>query len=44
MGGLRSGMSYCGTTTIDELRKYKGFIKITPAGMKESKPHDVHQS
>lgn len=40
-GGLRSGMGYCGTKTIDSLRKDGQFIRITNAGLKESHPHDV---
>ncbi|MFD2627324.1 IMP dehydrogenase [Oceanobacillus kapialis] len=41
IGGLRSGMGYCGTATIDELREDARFIKITNAGLRESHPHDV---
>ena len=41
IGGLRSGMGYCGTATIQELRKDTQFIKITSAGLRESHPHDV---
>jgi len=41
IGGLRSGMSYCGAQTIAELRERAEFIRITPAGLKESLPHDV---
>ena len=41
VGGLRSGMSYCGAQTIPELWAQAEFIQITPAGMKESLPHDV---
>ena len=41
LGGLRSGMSYCGAHTIEELWKNAEFIKITSAGMKESHPHDI---
>jgi IMP dehydrogenase len=40
-GGLRSGMSYCGATNIRELRGKGNFIRISPAGLKESYPHDV---
>jgi len=40
VGGLRSGMGYTGSATIDELQKAK-FIKITSAGVTESHPHDV---
>ncbi len=41
IGGLRSGMGYCGCKTIEELRKNAKFIKITPAGYRESHVHDV---
>lgn len=41
MGGLRSGMGYCGCATILELKEKAQFIKITNAGLKESHPHDV---
>lgn len=41
VGGLRAGMGYCGTATIEELRKKGQFIKITSAGLRESHPHDV---
>jgi len=41
MGGLRSGMGYTGSATIQELMKNARFIKITPAGLKESHVHDV---
>ena len=40
MGGLRSGMGYCGASTIDDLHRVK-FVKITTAGYTESHPHDV---
>jgi len=42
MGGLRSGMGYCGAATIQELQEKAEFIEITTAGLKESHPHDVH--
>lgn len=42
MGGLRSGMGYCGTATIPELKKNGKFVKITGAGLIESHPHDIH--
>jgi len=41
LGGLRAGMGYCGTSTIDALRKDAQFIRITNAGLRESHPHDV---
>ncbi|MGL4949156.1 MAG: IMP dehydrogenase, partial [Anaeroplasmataceae bacterium] len=40
-GGLRSGMGYCGTKTIEELKNDSVFIRITNAGLQESHPHDV---
>lgn len=40
LGGLRSGMGYCGAANIDALHK-ANFVKITNAGMNESHPHDV---
>lgn len=41
VGGLRSGMSYCGAETLDELHDKAEFIRITPAGREESGVHDV---
>lgn len=41
VGGLRSGMSYCGARTIPELWENARFVRITPAGLRESLPHDV---
>lgn len=41
VGGLRSGMGYCGTATIEALKEDARFVKITGAGLKESHPHDV---
>ena len=41
-GGLRSGMGYCGTPTIESLRRDGRFVKITAAGLRESHPHDVN--
>lgn len=41
MGGLRSSMGYTGCATIEALRKEAEFVKITPAGMRESHVHDV---
>jgi len=40
-GGLRSGMGYCGAKNIAELQRNARFVKISPAGMKESHPHDI---
>jgi IMP dehydrogenase len=41
VGGLRSGLSYCGAKTILEMHKNAEFIKMTSAGYMESQPHDV---
>ena len=41
MGGLRSGMGYCGAHTIEELHEKAEFIRITNAGLLESHPHDI---
>lgn len=41
MGGLRSGMGYCGCKTISEMKENARFVEITNAGLKESHPHDV---
>ena len=41
MGGLKSGMGYCGMKTIDDLRKNAQFVKITSASLVESHPHDI---
>lgn len=42
VGGLRSGMGYCGAATIEDLKKNGQFVKITSASLKESHPHDIH--
>ena len=42
MGGLRSGMGYCGAHNIEELRTRSRFVRITGAGLKESHPHDIY--
>ncbi|MGN0347756.1 MAG: IMP dehydrogenase [Lachnospiraceae bacterium] len=42
MGGLRSGMGYCGCKTIEELKENGQFVKISAASLKESHPHDIH--
>lgn len=42
MGGLRSGMGYCGTQTIEDLKQNGQFVKISAASLKESHPHDIH--
>ncbi|QDU55202.1 IMP dehydrogenase [Aeoliella mucimassa] len=41
VGGLRAGMGYCGTRTIAELRKETHFVRVTPASVRESHPHDI---
>lgn len=41
VGGIRSGMGYCGCATIPELQKSGQFIKISSAGLRESHPHDI---
>ena len=41
VGGLRAGMGYCGTKTIEELRKDAQFIQVSPASVRESHPHDI---
>ena len=41
VGGLRSGMGYCGVDTIADLKKNSKFIQVTVAGLRESHPHDV---
>ena len=41
MGGLRSGMGYCGCRTIADLQQNGRFVRITNAGLKESHPHDI---
>ena len=41
MGGLRSGMGYCGCANIEELKEKAQFVKISNAGLKESHPHTV---
>jgi len=42
IGGIRSGMGYCGTKNIDELKNNSKFVKISAASLKESHPHDIH--
>ncbi|MDR2027982.1 MAG: IMP dehydrogenase [Treponema sp.] len=41
VSGLRKGMGYCGCKTIAELKRYRRFVKITAAGLRESHAHDV---
>lgn len=42
IGGLRSGMGYCGTANIESLKENGKFVKISAASLKESHPHDIH--
>ncbi len=42
VGGIRSGMGYCGTPTIEDLKEKGRFVKISAASLKESHPHDIH--
>lgn len=41
VGGLRSGISYCGARTIEEMRNNATFVRMTPSGLKESGSHDI---
>ena len=41
VGGLRAGMGYCGTQTIDQLRTDARFIQVSAASVRESHPHDI---
>jgi IMP dehydrogenase len=41
VGGLRAGMGYCGTRTIEELRTRARFIQVSAASVQESHPHDI---
>jgi IMP dehydrogenase len=41
VGGIRSGMGYCGSRTLKELREKALFTRVTPAGLRESHPHDI---
>lgn len=42
VGGIRSGMGYCGCPTIPDLQERAEFVRITGAGLKESHPHDIY--
>ncbi len=41
VGGLRAGMGYCGCATIEELRENSRFLRVSPASLRESHPHDI---
>lgn len=43
LGGLRQSMFYTGAATVEELKVKGKFVRITPAGLKESHPHDIHR-
>lgn len=42
IGGLKSGMGYCGAATLEELRSHAKFIRVTGAGLVENHPHDIY--
>ncbi|MBQ4153041.1 MAG: IMP dehydrogenase [Oscillospiraceae bacterium] len=42
LGGIRSGMGYCGCENIEKLHEISQFVRITGAGLKESHPHDIY--
>ena len=42
IGGLRSGMGYCGAKTVEELKEKGRFVKMSAASLRESHPHDIH--
>ena len=42
IGGIRSGMGYCGAKTIEDLKESGRFVNISAASLKESHPHDIH--
>ena len=42
VGGIRSGMGYCGCPTIEDLKEKSKFVKISAAALRESHPHDIH--
>jgi IMP dehydrogenase len=44
IGGLRAAMGYVGAATIKELQDKGKFVRITPAGLKESHPHDIQMT
>ncbi|MCH8164051.1 MAG: IMP dehydrogenase [Planctomycetes bacterium] len=41
VGGLRAAMGYCGCRTIDDLREHARFVRVSPASLTESHPHDI---
>jgi len=42
IGGLRAGMGYCGTATVEELKQNGKFMRISGSGLRESHPHDIN--
>lgn len=42
LGGVRAGMGYCGASAINDLKENARFVKITSAGLHESRPHNIH--
>ena len=42
IGGIRSGMGYCGRPTIEDLKEKGQFVKISVQRLRESHPHDIH--
>ncbi len=42
VGGIKSGMGYCGAKTIQQFQENAEFVKITGAGLQESHPHDIN--
>ena len=42
IGGIRSGMGYCGCPTIEDLKEKGQFVKISAAALRESHPHAIH--
>lgn len=43
MGSLRSGMSYCNAANLRELRSFAKFVRMTPAGFRESQTHNINE-
>jgi IMP dehydrogenase len=41
LGGIKSGMGYCGTKSLEDLRKHSQFVRMTGAGLQESHPHNI---
>jgi IMP dehydrogenase len=41
LGGIKSGMGYCGTKSLEDLREHSQFVRMTGAGLRESHPHNI---